>query len=183
MWHANCHTVTAGDCHDAGSVRPASGQIIGFAIATGSASTAQAVRLFDGEVMALPIPSAAVVATSQSTSTSTYTTLATAGPVVTVNVSSNGKALVTMTVQSNDNNFDGCNMAFAISGNTSVAASDTQSLAILNSSGEAFQASATYLVTGLTAGSNTFTAMYKVAIGGDGDTCTFLNRNITVTPY
>jgi hypothetical protein len=178
-------SASAGDCHDAGSVRPASGQIIGFAIATGSASTAQAVRLFDGEVMALPVPSAAVVATSQSTTSSTYANLATPGPAVTVNISSNGKALVTMTVQSYDEDEDGCNMAFAISGNTIVAASDTQSLDILNYSGAEFQVSAIYLVTGLAAGSNTFTAMYKLSpyAVGDGDTCTFLNRNIIVIPY
>jgi hypothetical protein len=179
-------SVTAGDCHDAGSARPASGQIIGFAIATGSASTAQAIRLFDGEVMALPIPSAAVVATSQTTASASYTSLATAGPAVTVNISSNGKALVTMTVQSDDEEDAGCNMAFAISGNTIVAASDTQSLDILSQTGEEFQASATYLVTGLTAGSNTFTAMYKLspaAVEEGGDICTFLNRNIIVTPY
>jgi len=179
-------SVTAADCHDAGSVRPASGQIIGFAIATGSASTAQAVRLFDGEVMALPVPSAAVVAASQSTTSGTYTNLATTGPAVTVNISSNGKALVTMTVQSSDDYNDGCNMAFAISGNTTVAASDTQSLDILSYSGVEVQASATYLVTGLAAGSNTFTALYKLspqAVDDGGDTCTFLNRNIIVTPY
>jgi hypothetical protein len=178
-------SVSAGDCHDAGSVRPASGQIIGFAIATGSASTAQAVRLFDGEVMALPVPSAAVVATSQSTTSSSYANLATPGPAVTVNISSNGKALVTMTVQSYDEDEDGCNMAFATSGNTTVAASDTQSLDILSYSGAEFQASAIYLVTGLAAGSNTFTAMYKLSPDavGDGDTCTFLNRNIIVIPY
>jgi hypothetical protein len=45
--------------------------------------------------------------------------------------------------------------------------------------------SAIYLVTGLAAGSNTFTAMYKLSpyAVGDGDTCTFLNRNIIVIPY
>ena len=40
------------------------------------------------------------------------------------------------------------------------------------------QASATYLVSGLTAGSNTFTAKYRV----DASTGTFVNRNIIVIP-
>jgi hypothetical protein len=44
-------SLTAGDCHDAGSTRPASGQIIGFALTGGLASTAQTVRLFDAEVV------------------------------------------------------------------------------------------------------------------------------------
>jgi hypothetical protein len=48
-------SVTAGDCHDAGSARPTSGQIIGFVLATGSASTAQSVRLFDAEEVPAPV--------------------------------------------------------------------------------------------------------------------------------
>jgi hypothetical protein len=43
-------SVTAGNCHDAGSTRPASGQILGFALSSGSAGTTQTVRLFDAEV-------------------------------------------------------------------------------------------------------------------------------------
>jgi hypothetical protein len=40
---------TAGDCHDAGPARPTSGQIIGFALFSGSGNTAQTIRLFDNE--------------------------------------------------------------------------------------------------------------------------------------
>jgi len=39
------------------------------------------------------------------------------------------------------------------------------------------QASATYFVSGLTAGSNTFTAKYRGT-----NTCTFANRKIVVIP-
>ncbi len=42
----------------------------------------------------------------------------------------------------------------------------------------AVQGSATFFVTGLTAGSNTFTAKYRVT-GGTG---TYLNRTIIVIP-
>jgi hypothetical protein len=74
-------------------------------------------------------------------------------------------------------------MGFAVSGATTLAASDAQSLVagILGGGGAPrpdMQGSATYLVTGLTAGSNTFTAKYRV----DGSTGTFANRNIIVIP-
>lgn len=172
-------SVTAGDCHDAGSARPASGQIIGFALASGSASTAQTVRLFDGEVMAVPVPSTASVTTSQTTSSSSYGNLSTTGPAVTVNISSSGQAMVTLTSQSSEANIMGCFMAFAVSGNTTVSASDTQSLLTETYQSNPTQGSATYLVTGLTAGSNTFTAKYRA----NGETCTFANRSIIVIPY
>jgi hypothetical protein len=41
------------------------------------------------------------------------------------------------------------------------------------------QASATYVVTGLSAGSYTFTARYR----SSGGTCHFSNRGLIVTPY
>jgi hypothetical protein len=171
-------SATAGDCHDAGSTRPASGQIIGFVLGSGSASSTQTVRLFSGEVTAVPVPSTATVATSQATSTATYTDLATAGPAVTVSVSSSGKALVMVTASMIEADIKGCYMSFAVSGNTTVSSSDTQAL-ILESYGTAFQGTATYLVSGLTAGSNTFTAKYRA----NGEACTFANRSIVVTPY
>jgi hypothetical protein len=67
-------------------------------------------------------------------------------------------------------------MAFAVSGASTVAASDAQ--AFSNEGDKATQASATYVVTGLTGGSNTFTAKYRVS----GNTGTFVNRSITVIP-
>jgi hypothetical protein len=70
-------------------------------------------------------------------------------------------------------------MGFAVSGNTTVAATTAQSIYFLSYGGTmAIQASATYLVTGLTTGSNTFTAEYEAGSG----TCTYANRSIMVTP-
>ena len=68
-------------------------------------------------------------------------------------------------------------MGFAVTVATTVAAVDTQALEKTNT--DPAQMSATHLVTGLTAGSNTFTAKYK----SSSSTCTFVNRNIIVTPY
>ena len=120
------------------------------------------------------------VATSQTTTSTTYTDLATTGPAVTVTIPASGNALVILTAsQSDGTNNQGAYMAFAVSGATTRAASDTTARIVKNGTGSsAVQGSATFFVTGLTAGSNTFTAKYRVT-GGTG---TFLNRTIIVIP-
>jgi hypothetical protein len=119
-----------------------------------------------------------VVATSQTSSSGSYTNLATTGPTVTVNVSAAGTAVITVTAfEDAAAGGDSCYMSFAsTSGPTSVAASDSQ--AVMETGGGQ-QASATYVVTGLSAGSYTFTARYR----SSGGTCHFSNRGLIVTPY
>ena len=119
------------------------------------------------------------MATSQTTTSTTYTDLATAGPAVTVTIPASGQALVTVTAGLN-NSTDGVAtiMSFAISGATTRAAADATSLQSQANSVDVFQISATYFVSGLTAGSNTFTAKYRVA----GTTGRFVNRSIIVVP-
>ncbi|MES2963579.1 MAG: hypothetical protein V4760_06785, partial [Bdellovibrionota bacterium] len=122
--------------------------------------------------------SSAVVATSETTGTSSWVDLTTAGPAVTV--TSGTSALVTMTAELKANASAGttCAVSFAVSGATTIAASTSQKLEVSNTAG--FQhMSATYLVTGLNAGSNTFTLKYQAI--SPTTTCTFLNRNIIVS--
>ena len=104
-------------------------------------------------------------------------------PTITVSVSATGKALVniaTNLLQSSSSG--GCIMGFAVD---AVAASDGQSIGIGGTTGVTFSdgvsLGATYLVTGLTPGSHTFTAKYR-RTGGTG-TCTFSDRSLVVTPY
>lgn len=127
------------------------------------------------------IPVSAVVATSETTTSTAYTDLTTLGPSVTVTVSSTGKALVTLTSSlSNTNNNRLCFAGFAVTGATVVPASDAQAILHTTSGpNSAMQLSATYLVTGLNAGSNTLTAKYRAS----ANTCGFANRNIIVIPY
>jgi hypothetical protein len=67
-------------------------------------------------------------------------------------------------------------MSFAISGATTRAANDATALNLL---GNDFQkASAIFVVSGLTPGSNTFTAKYRTGAG----TATFQNRSIWAIP-
>jgi hypothetical protein len=90
-------------------------------------------------------------------------------------------AIVTVTGSlANSSNGSTSFMGFAVSGATTRAASDTTAWVVKNpgNSQVLMQGSATFLVTGLTAGSNTFMAKYRV----DGGTGTFANRTIIVIP-
>jgi len=123
------------------------------------------------------------VATSQTTMSTTYADIpsGTVGPAVTVTIAASGKAIVTVTaLETNSTNSAQSNMGFAISGATTRAAADTQALSLLNGGSQhpTTQSSATFFVTGLTAGSTTFTAKYSVSAG----TGTFANRTIVVIP-
>jgi hypothetical protein len=125
----------------------------------------------------------ATVATSQERNNTAYGDCATVGPSVTVTISSSGKALVTLTALIDPASSTTAWMSFAVSGATTLAASDTMSLARehgTSSSTGYIQASAVYVVTGLTAGSNTFTAKYRVS--NTSDTDAFANRSIIVVP-
>lgn len=116
----------------------------------------------------------ATVATSQTTTSGTYTDLATAGPAVTLTTGT--KALVIMVAQLNPASQEFCYMSAAVSGASTVAASDAWGIynAIVSGALYSRQSSAK-LFTGLTAGSNTFTAKYRTAAGSTGQ---FINREI-----
>jgi hypothetical protein len=118
----------------------------------------------------------ATVATSQSTTSGTYVDLATVGPAVTVTTGT--KALVILAVQlQNDTALGLASMGFAVSGATTLAAAQATAVSGRANADFISQMSAVYLVTGLTAGSNVFTAKYqRLSLG----TSTFSNRVITV---
>jgi hypothetical protein len=71
-------------------------------------------------------------------------------------------------------------MGYAISGATTAAAADATSYAHdISASGRIIGASRIIWQTGLTAGSNTFTAKYRVGAG----TGTWAQRNLIVLPF
>lgn len=120
----------------------------------------------------------ATVATSQTTTSTTYADLATVGPTVTVTTGAHALVIVTCQLFNNGAN-NGSFMGFAVSGATTTAAADATALEYdqnANAS-NALRASAMYYVT-VNAGSNTFTAKYRVTAG----TGTFAARTITVIP-
>ena len=127
-----------------------------------------------------PASATATVATAQTTTTLTFTDLATAGPAVTVTTGT--KALVTVTAFCQGGGAgQGASMGYAVSGATTVAATDISALRNEPNGGgvnaPAIRYSATTLITGLTAGSNVFTAKYKALSGGAAE---FKNRDISV---
>lgn len=122
-----------------------------------------------------------LVATSQSTTSATFTNLSTSGPAVTITVGSNGLALVTLACSVTSTSNIGGLMGFAVSGATTVAASAANSIGMkVDSSTAAFRLSGAFIVSSLTAGSNTFTAKYLSLNGGSS--VTFQDRAITATP-
>jgi len=119
------------------------------------------------------------IALQQATTSTSYTDLATAGPAVTITTGT--KALVTITSQIAKTGSATPNgwASFAISGATTLAASNTYGIqfAMTDAVGGEFQASGAWIVTGLTAGSNVFTMKYKDQNAG---TSYFSNRTISV---
>lgn len=112
------------------------------------------------------------------TSSTSYTDLAgSAGPAVTVTTGTSAVVAVQAFMQSNTS-FDTCYMAYAVSGATTIAAGDNGLIFNSPSSGVFAQWASVALITGLTAGSNVFTAKYRASAG----IASFANRNIAVWP-
>lgn len=118
---------------------------------------------------------ASVTGSTETTTSTTYTDLATAGPTVTRTTGTIALVAVSCRAQSSSAT-ENAQMGVAVSGASSVSASNGLALTL---SGTAFQAS-TYLAlyTGLTAGSNVFTAKYAASAGTAG----FAARRIIVMP-
>lgn len=118
----------------------------------------------------------AAVQTSQTTASTSYTDLTTVGPAVTVTTGANAIVIVNF-IGSNGTSADGAIMSAAVSGATTLSASDSNAAQVNGSTN--ISAACISMITGLTPGSNTFTAKYRAGTGG---TATFIRRTITVIP-
>jgi hypothetical protein len=103
----------------------------------------------------------AIVATSQTTTSTSFTDLY--ALVFTYNSNFNSGAVSSL-------------MSFEVSGASSIAAADNVSIGIAGTG--SIRESGAFLLTTLTAGSNTFTCKYRVGSG----TGTYADRRITVFP-
>jgi len=122
------------------------------------------------------VSATASVLTSETTASSTFTDLATPGPAVTVTT---GPAALVVVHGAMENTGTGASrMAYDISGASTVAAADNRGIGVYGVAGAGVITSGVVLDTGLTPGSNTFTAKYRVGTG----TGTFLSRRIVVFP-
>ena len=142
-------------------------------VLTADSSTATGLKW--AAVAAIPANAVAIVAASETTSSTSYTDLTTAGPAVTLTTGT--KALVIVTSASfNNTNAQGPFMGYAVSGATTIAATDTTASYVQRESAvQKTRYSCVSSIT-LTAGSNTFTAKYRTSTG----TATFSDREIFV---
>lgn len=117
------------------------------------------------------------VETAQGTASTSYVDLTTPGPAVTVTTGT--KAFVHLSAEIDALGIFAY-MSFAVSGVSTVAADDARSLEFAHHSSGGFvvRLGTSIYLSGLTAGSNTFTAKYRAS----GGTPTWGHRNIIVTP-
>lgn len=146
----------------------------------GSPLTSTLMNKISGNLIDLDARSRPVsggVLTSETTTSATYTDLATVGPTFALITGVSAMVVLSALVQTPGSGVSP-RMGFAISGATTVAATDTWCVNVDSSTVVNAQASFAVLVTGLNPGSNTFTGKYRVS-GGTG---TFANRGLMVWP-
>jgi hypothetical protein len=117
-----------------------------------------------------------LVAASETTGSTSYTDLTTTGPTVTV--VTGALALVWLTCTMSNSTTEGCAMSFAVSNASTIAAADANSVGIRLAAAASAHMSSVLLVT-LTAGTNVFTAKYRVSATSTG---TFADRRLGVLP-
>jgi hypothetical protein len=117
------------------------------------------------------------VVTLESTTSTSYTDLTTGGPAVTLTTGT--KAMVIITSQGSTNTADSQSyISFAISGATTLAATDDNCLVYTSATtSDPYRASMVQVVT-VTAGSNTFTLKYRSSNGAV--LASFTRRQLTV---
>ena len=112
------------------------------------------------------------------TSTSFVTTLTGDATAVSVTLVTGTSALISMASISSVSTLGTNFLAFSVSGATTLAADEEYSARdVSESAGRIITCDRTTIITGLTAGTNTFTLNYRT----DGGTITYANRNIVVS--
>jgi hypothetical protein len=120
-----------------------------------------------------------LITANESTSNTSYAALTTAQAVT---ITTGTKALVILTTFMTTGAQNGGGMSFAVSGASTVAVSENNAVVVRgdgSTTNMAGRYSALTYLTGLTAGSNTFTCLFA-AISGTGGSAAFKNRQITV---
>lgn len=128
------------------------------------------------------IPSNQFITTAETTSSTSYTDLATTGPSITVTTGTKVLIALGAAISRTSASATGSvRMSVATSGATTLSASDASCLAKIGwvDGNESITASKVIMITGLTAGSNTFTAKYRVSSGVG----TFDDRHLIVLPF
>ena len=124
-----------------------------------------------------PTNSVNFVSTSESTTSTSFTNLTTSQAVT---ITTGTKVLIIMSAEVNVGaTTNKARFGFAVSGATTLAASETNNMVIQgnNSAASNNQVSNSFILTGLTAGSNTFTAKFMSSLG---DSVSFAKRFLSV---
>lgn len=121
-------------------------------------------------------PAQNYIVSDQTTTSTSYTDLTTAGPSVSVDIGASKQALVIISAGLY-NAATPKYMSVAVSGATTIAASDTEAIRRDGGAFDGIQTTA-FIISGLNPGTNVFTAKYKTASG----TANFFARRIIVIP-
>lgn len=147
-------------------------------VLTADSSTATGLKWATAAV-SIPANAVSIVDASETTTSVTFTDLATVGPTVTLTTGTKALVVITSYLHNGTNstlNFIG----FEVSGATSIAADSTRCLFLSNTSTgngrPELRYSWSYILTGLNAGSNTFTLKYRCS----GGTLSAQNRILSV---
>jgi hypothetical protein len=119
------------------------------------------------------------VTTSESRENTAYGALTTAGPAATLTTGTKALVLLSANIDA-DSDDPTCYMSFAVSGASAIAAADANSISTNSNNNPAL--SQWLFLTGLTAGSNTFTAQYRSSTTAGNSNCTYSNRVLAVIP-
>lgn len=138
------------------------------------------VTTYNGSVWVCTTPVGASSNTTGTTNSGTYvTTLTGDATAVSVTLVTGTTALVTMSCNCSSATSIGTRSTFSVSGATTLAAADNNGSTVsVPNAGNAIQHNRTLIITGLTAGTNTFTLNYQ-AVGGGG-TVSFSSRALVV---
>lgn len=120
----------------------------------------------------------AKVATGETTTSTSYTDLTTTTDAVIVTIGDNGLALISISAYISNTGTAETFVGVAVSGASTVSASDADALDLNSVNTTNFRASSVFLMTGLNAGSTTFKMKYRTT----ANTATFKNRVISVVP-
>ena len=170
-------TFTTEAARDAAITAPTEGMVAYLTAPTVPTFTGGCMTIYNGSVWVCVSTQANTVSTFESTTSATYANLTTVGPSVTLVTGT--AAMISFGATINAPSGQASYLSFAVSGATTLAASDTNSVAANAGTGTLFvSASRTMVISGLTAGTNTFTLKYSVPSGLTGS---FRNRDIAVT--
>ena len=178
----NDYIFTTEAARDAAITSPVKGMRAYITAPTVPTSTSGAQTIYNGSVWVCLTPQNAVVLTKEgSYLAGTYSNLTTVGPAVTLVTGTT--ALITISAALYNQSADRCYAGVAVSGASTIAGTNNFSASVYSRDTNGFsdnlEASASYtgIITGLTAGTNTFTMKYA---GTASNLMSASNRSITV---